>query len=62
MILGALLPPAVIGFIVTNLTAGSRGLCAGLPKDIGPIAVFLPSDAAFWVNGSKILAGGGVTM
>jgi 3-oxoacyl-[acyl-carrier protein] reductase len=34
----------------------------GLPKDIGPIAVFLASDAAFWVNGSKILAGGGVTM
>jgi 3-oxoacyl-[acyl-carrier protein] reductase len=34
----------------------------GPPEDIGPIAVFLVSDAAFWVNGSKILAGGGVSM
>jgi 3-oxoacyl-[acyl-carrier protein] reductase len=34
----------------------------GLPEDIGPVAVFLASDAAFWVNGSKILAGGEVTM
>jgi len=34
----------------------------GLPDDVGPVAVFLASDAAFWVNGSRILAGGGVTM
>jgi 3-oxoacyl-[acyl-carrier protein] reductase len=34
----------------------------GSPDDIGPVAVFLASDAAFWVNGSRILAGGGVTM
>jgi 3-oxoacyl-[acyl-carrier protein] reductase len=34
----------------------------GLPNDIGPVAVFLASDVAFWVNGSRILVGGGVTM
>jgi 3-oxoacyl-[acyl-carrier protein] reductase len=34
----------------------------GLPNDIGPVAAFLASDAAFWVNGQVILAGGGVTM
>jgi 3-oxoacyl-[acyl-carrier protein] reductase len=34
----------------------------GLPKDIGPIAVFLASEAAYWVNGQLILAGGGLTM
>jgi 3-oxoacyl-[acyl-carrier protein] reductase len=33
----------------------------GLPEDIGPIAVFLASDT-FLVNGTKLLAGGGVTM
>jgi 3-oxoacyl-[acyl-carrier protein] reductase len=34
----------------------------GSPEDIGPVAVFLASDAAFWVNGSRILAGGGMTI
>jgi 3-oxoacyl-[acyl-carrier protein] reductase len=34
----------------------------GSPDDIGPVAVFLVSDAAFGVNASWILAGGGVTM
>jgi 3-oxoacyl-[acyl-carrier protein] reductase len=34
----------------------------GKPQDIGPIAVFLASDDARWVNGQLILAGGGVTM
>ena len=34
----------------------------GRPDDIGPVAVFLASDAAFWVNGQLLLAGGGVTM
>jgi 3-oxoacyl-[acyl-carrier protein] reductase len=34
----------------------------GSPEDIGPVAVFLASDVAFWVNGSRILAGGGMTI
>jgi 3-oxoacyl-[acyl-carrier protein] reductase len=34
----------------------------GQPEDIGPVAVFLASEEAFWVNGQRILAGGGVTM
>jgi 3-oxoacyl-[acyl-carrier protein] reductase len=34
----------------------------GQPKDIGPIAAFLASDAAYWVNGQIILAGGGLTL
>ena len=34
----------------------------GSPDDIGPVAVFLASDAAYWVNGSRILAGGGLTI
>jgi 3-oxoacyl-[acyl-carrier protein] reductase len=34
----------------------------GLPKDIGPIAVFLASDDAYWVNGQLLIAGGGITM
>ena len=34
----------------------------GAPDDIGPVAVFLASDAAYWVNGSRILAGGGLTI
>ena len=28
----------------------------GLPNDIGLVAVFLASDAAFWVNSPRILA------
>lgn len=35
---------------------------AGRPEDIGHIAVFLASDAAFWVTGQTIYASGGLTM
>ena len=35
---------------------------AGQPDDIGPLAVFLASEEAHWVNGQSILATGGMTM
>lgn len=31
----------------------------GVPEDIGPIAVFLASDAARWITGDVIHASGG---
>ena len=34
----------------------------GRPEDIGRIAAFLASDDAYWVNGQRIIAGGGATM
>ncbi len=34
----------------------------GQPDDIGRIAAFLASDAAYWVNGQLINASGGQTM
>lgn len=34
----------------------------GQPEDIARIAAFLASDAAYWVNGQRIMAGGGATM
>lgn len=34
----------------------------GLPNDIGPVAVFLASEAAGWVNGQTLLVAGGATM
>jgi 3-oxoacyl-[acyl-carrier protein] reductase len=33
----------------------------GLPDDIGPVAVFLASDASRWVTGQRILVSGGYT-
>jgi 3-oxoacyl-[acyl-carrier protein] reductase len=33
----------------------------GQPDDIGPVAVFLASDASAWVNGQKLLVSGGAT-
>ena len=34
----------------------------GQPDDIARVAVFLASDAAFWVNGQQIVVAGGQTM
>lgn len=34
----------------------------GRPEDIARIAAFLASDDAYWVNGQRLIAGGGATM
>jgi 3-oxoacyl-[acyl-carrier protein] reductase len=34
----------------------------GLPDDIGPVAVFLASDASHWITGQRILVAGGQTL
>jgi 3-oxoacyl-[acyl-carrier protein] reductase len=34
----------------------------GRPDDIANVAVFLASDAAYWVNGQQIVVAGGQTM
>jgi 3-oxoacyl-[acyl-carrier protein] reductase len=35
---------------------------AGLPEDIGKVAVFLASDQSYWINGQVIVAAGGLTI
>jgi NAD(P)-dependent dehydrogenase (short-subunit alcohol dehydrogenase family) len=38
----------------------ARGGRSGTPDDIAPVALFLASDAARWINGANIAADGGL--
>jgi 3-oxoacyl-[acyl-carrier protein] reductase len=53
--------PSTKAFYAFLLNATPLGRI-GQPEDIANVAVFLASDAAFWVNGQQIIVAGGQTM